>query len=255
MKKFIALMLLLALCLTAAACGRMPENNGPDGAQNQNGTQNQNGQQNSGDGGTASDPLQSKYDQIIQWLKEGQYSAAVGQIQQMEKDAIKAENAKKGIREVTITQDNWSEYFEIADTYSYNYYYNSFKEITTLNCSTGLKLKDGYKLVLDDSQRKTSVAFEAELVRFYADVTYDFTAGICVVGEKGEQADMGNSKLFTTTYTPNVYMKTEMDPGDGIAGIGYSWQGLLEDGPMQKEVVSYIQQVTRAQGTLYIYEN
>ena len=259
MKKFLALILVLVMCLSLAACGSGQDNDtsgsGNDGGSQSGGAQWGDANGSGNNGGSTADPNQGKYDQIIQRLKDGEYDYAISLIQGMKQDAIKAENAAKGIREITITLDNWNEYFEIAEGYSYTHYYNSFKEITTINASTGIKLKDQYKLVQDDNDRRTSVAFEADLQRFNAEVTYDFDNGTCTVGEKGEIADMGNPKRFTNTYTPGVYHKTEMDPGDGVMGIGYTWQGIKEDGVVQNEYVSYILQMTRAQGTLYIYEN
>ena len=257
MKKFLALILVLVMCLSLAACGsgqdKDTSGSGNNGGSQSGGAQWGDGNGSGNNGGSTADPNQGKYDEIIQWLKDGKYDEAISLIEGMKKDALKAENADKGIREITITMDNWSEYFEIAEGYSYTHYYNSFKEITTINASTGIKLKDQYKLVQDDNERSTSVAFEADLQRFNAEVTYDFANGTCTVGEQGEAVE--NIKSFTNTYTPGVYTKTDMDPGDGVMGIGYTWQGIKEDGLVQNEYVSYILQITRVQGTLYIYEN
>ena len=257
MKKFLALILVLVMCLSLAACGsgqdKDTSGSGNDGGSQSGGAQWGDANGSGNNGGSTADPNQGKYDQIIQWLKDGEYDSAISQIERMKQDALKAENAAKGIREITITMDNWSEYFEIVDARVDDYYLNSFKEITTINCSTGIKLKDQYKLVQDDNDRSTSVAFEADLQRFNAEVTYDFDNGTCTVGEQGEAVE--NIKSFTNTYTPGVYTKTDMDPGDGAVGIGYRWQGIKEDGTVQNEMVSYFLQMTRAQGTLYIYEN
>ena len=145
-KKIIALILVLVMCLSLAACGsgqdKDTSGSGNDGGSQSGGAQWGDANGSGNNGGSTADPNQGKYDQIIQWLKDGEYDSAISQIERMKQDALKAENAAKGIREITITMDNWSEYFEIADARTGDYHLNSFKEITTINCSVGIKLKD-----------------------------------------------------------------------------------------------------------------
>lgn len=235
MKKWIAFSLAVLCLLALTACGPKPSdaNNPEDTRQT-----------------TTPDEHQDTYDQILENLKQGNYDGAISMIQQLEKDIIKAENANKGIQEITITSNNWSEYFEFAS--DYNYYLNSFDEITHINCSTGFKLKDAYQLVTDDQDRRTEVAFEVEQQPYVADVTYDFKAGTFSVGEEKEPSK-GKNQTSTNTYTPGVYDDTPQYPGTGVCGIGYQWQGDIDDGTVQEEVVYRIVNVNRAQGTLYIY--
>ena len=235
MKKWIAWMLAVVCLLSLAACGAQP-------AEDQNPTESEN---------VAADPNQQKYDEILQFLKDGEYDIAISIIQGMEDDAIKAENANKGIKEIAITSDNWSEYFTID--FDYSYYFNSFDEITHINGSTGFRLKDEYQLVKDDHDRSTSVAFEVEQQPYVADVTYDFKAGTFTLSEEKKPSN-GKNQTSTNTYTPSVYHDTRDYPGTGVCGIGYQWQGDVDDGTVQEETVYRIVNVLRAEGTLYIYE-
>lgn len=236
MKKWIAFVLAVVCILSLTACGAQKDTTAQTDDQEQT---------------TTPDENQAKYDEILQYLQDGEYGIAIDMIEQMEKDAIRAENAAKGVKEITITSDNWSEYFTIEP--DYDYYLNSFGEITHINCSTGFRLKDGYELVTDDNERSTSVAFEVEQQPYVADVTYDFTAGTFTLGEE-KAPSKGKNQISTNTYTPGVYHKTEQYPGTGVCGIGYTWQGDVDDGPVQEETVYRIVNVLRAEGTLYIYE-
>ncbi len=233
MKKTIALILLVATLFTFAACGR-PEPAAFETTQ-----------------GTTTDPNQSQYENIIEYLKTGEYDIAIDVIKQMEKEVVKAENANKGIREIIITTENWSEYFTFGDDYSY--YYNDFDEITHINGSIGFCLKEGYKMVLDDPNCPTSVAFEVEQQPYFADVTYDFTAGTFALGEE-KAPSSGKNVIHTNTFTDSVYYEAPEYPATGVCGIGYQWQGDIEDGTVQEEIVYRIVNVLRAEGTLYVYQ-
>ena len=190
------------------------------------------------------------YSEIINCLENKNYDSAIQLIEQMKKDELALQNANKGIKEVQITIDNWDQYFEFG--YSYDYYMNSFDEITHINCASGFKLKDEYQIVMDNSC-ETSVSFEATLESYDANVTYDFDKGSFTVSEPLSEGK--HTTNHTTTYHKSVnesYGKES--PADGVAGMGSMWQGSSEGGNVQEESVTRIVEVLRAQGTLYIYE-
>lgn len=205
------------------------------------------------DANTVDEEEKEKYQNIIQMIKDKNYDGAISSINQMKDDEAKAENDKKGIREVAITMDNWSEYFEFG--YTYDYYTNAFDEITHVNAYCGIGLKEGYELVVDDENCDSSVSFEAGMETYYAYVTYDFAAGTFSIGGPTDN-DYKYTKNETATYTDSVYTSfSENDPATGFAGIGYGWQGDVDDGETQEESVSRIVDVVRAEGIIYIYEN
>ena len=241
MKRILALLLVLVLCFSICSC-----NSSDTGAKD--------GQQETENAGVETDALQEDYDEIINSLKNKEYDIAINMIKQLQKDAIKAENDAKGIKEVAITIDNWDEYFEFG--YNYYYYHNSFGEITHINCASGFKLKDGYEIVKDNNDCKSSVAFEAELEQYEGEVTYDFKAGTYSVVDIDDNKEDNNKKTSTTTFSDSIYMEYSKDyPVTGVAGIGYGWQGAVDDGDVQKESVTRIIEVLRAEGTIYLYEN
>ena len=237
MKKLIPLLMILVSIFALSAC--TVHQDGPAAPNGMDATQ------------TTADENQEKYNNIIQYLQSGEYDIAIDVIKQMEQEAIKAENAGKGIQEITITSENWQDYFTLGD--DVNYYLNSFGEITHINGSTGFCLKEGYELVLDDPNCQTSVAFEVEQQPYVADVTYDFTAGTFALGEEKAPSN-GKNSIHTNTYSTSVYHDSKEYPATGVCGIGYQWQGDIDDGTVQEEIVYRIVQVMRAEGTLYIYE-
>ena len=183
------------------------------------------------------------FEWVISWLEEGEYDAIIRRLEQMQEEERKAEMEAKGIVEITITIDNWDEYFEYVP-YSYPYIRNAFGEITHMNCCGGLRLKDGYSMVEDGG---TDVKFEMETHMETFVCTIDFTTGSY---EFGEVTKVDTNTDTTTAHFSDYYYNS-------ILSFGIIGQLNNDDGNfITKETsIEVITQMLRAEGTLVLYQN
>lgn len=190
---------------------------------------------------------ESQYQHIFDWIENGEYGMAISELERLQQEAIQKENEAKGIQEITITIDNWDQYFELD--WGYNNYTNAFDEITHVNKVAVIKLKDEYTPVnkWDMDAPETSVNFEVRMANYNSvTCTADFTTGTMTIGAYRE---------------PNYYDKATNNfsvwgdpPYD--CSIGPFMQISAKEGQEQvteDTTVHIPEEVLRAEGTLYIY--
>lgn len=158
----------------------------------------------------------------------------------------------KEIVEIAINSENWSQYFETG--FTQDYFENNLGEVTHMNCSAGIRLKDEHQIVLDNESYKTKVDFEAELISQFAEVHFDFEKGSCEVVD----ANKGGTPKTTTksaTFTTEAF-KTNTDkfPATGAVAIGDVWQGTKEGSEVELKYISSINKILSANGQLYLYQ-
>ena len=183
---------------------------------------------------------------VLDEIKNGNFDTVISRMEQLKKEAKAAENAAKGVLEIAITIDNWDQYFEYTPT-GYVYIKNSFNEITHMNFTGGIKLKDEYTLAQDNS---TKVSFEMVTSPETRNCVIDFTTGDVEYGEVISVDE--KSATYTTSYTNNVFRRDS-----GVAGYGQIHQVQKTDANVVEKEISFcrITEMLRVEGTLYIYEN
>ena len=190
---------------------------------------------------------ESRYQYIFDWIENGEYGMAISELEHLQQEAIQKENEAKGIQEITITIDNWDQYFELD--WGYDNYTNAFDEITHVNKVAVIKLKDEYTPVSkwDMDAPETSVNFEVRIANYNSvTCTADFVTGTMSIGAYREANSFDKfSNNFSVWGDP---------PYD--CSIGYFMQISAKEGQEQvtEDITVHIpEEVLRAEGTLYIY--
>lgn len=166
MKKFLVAILVMLLCLSFTACGN--------------------------------DKYQ-EYDNLINYLEQGDYEAARAEIDTISAIAKSKEDANKTTEDIDITIDNWQDYFEIEERILNNK--NDFGEITEVYKKYYLVLKDGYEL----AEQGTSIAIEYSYICEWRYVEEDKQAGTLTVGELVPDRDNLEYKDITKTITSSEF--------------------------------------------------
>ena len=191
---------------------------------------------------------QEKYADIFGELENGNYDSAINMIQQLQEEAKRAEYESMGIEEITITIDNWDQYFEYTPNGEV-YITNSFGEIDVFNFTGGIKLKDEYIMVENGG---TSVSFEIVSDLEERSCTIDFESGSI---EYGEVVSIAEERIdtYTTSFSDWVWAYG----GNGVATFGQIHQAHRGEELIvtQKLAFCNITEMLRAEGTLYIYKN
>ena len=158
----------------------------------------------------------------------------------------------KEIVEITITNENWAEYFEAG--FAQDYFENNLGDVTHMNCSAGIKLKDEHQIVLNSDLHKTNVDFEAELVSQFADVSFDFKKGTFeIVNDK--KGGTPKTSVVSATFTTDAFEATVSEfPASGAVALGDVWQGVNDGGTSQLKIISRVSKVLNANGVLYLYK-
>lgn len=180
---------------------------------------------------------------VIYYDENSDYDGLINWAQQRKEEARKAEMEARGIVEITITIDNWDQYFEYVPT-GYPYIRNSFDELTHMNMLGGLRLKDGYNMVEDGG---TQVNFEMETYMETRTCTVDFTAETFEYGEAVKQG----TRLDTTTtrFSDRCYGE--------VLGFGSIDQVNSDNGNQitTELTIEAISRMLRAEGVLYLYQD
>lgn len=184
-----------------------------------------------------------EYSWLISSLEDGEYDYIIDRMEDMKEEAKKAELEAKGVQEITITIDNWDQYFEYVPS-GYPYIYNSFNELTHMNMVGGLTLKDEYQMAEGSG---TKVSFEMETNLETRSCTVDFTTGTFEYGEVTKQEPARTNAVATTSYSDYT--------SGNLASFGSLAQMNNSDGNLSTQNVQIggLVQMLRAEGTLYIY--
>ncbi|MEI3171344.1 MAG: fibronectin type III domain-containing protein [Lachnospiraceae bacterium] len=150
----------------------------------------------------------SSYTYIDKKLKPGQYFYKIKCYAKVKGKKVysKFSSAESIVvpKKVTITMDNWSQYYEVAPSYELVVERNSFNEITdtyTRYCYA-LKLKDKYSCFNSSSDSKfcnSNVAFELEYTLNQRQASVDWNTGKITPG--AIVPDEYNKYPYTTTET------------------------------------------------------
>lgn len=150
----------------------------------------------------------SSYTYIDKKLKPGQYFYKIKCYAKVKRKKVysKFSSAESIVvpKKVTITMDNWSQYYEVAPSYELVVERNSFNEITdtyTRYCYA-LKLKDKYSCFNSSSDSKfcnSNVAFELEYTLNQRQASVDWNTGKITPG--AIVPDEYNKYPYTTTET------------------------------------------------------
>ena len=154
------------------------------------------------------------------------------------------------IEKFEINSDNWDDYFR------YDYCHIVYTDgpggdVLMITTNLGIALKDGYRIVLDDPSKQSSVAFEVKGEYYLSYVNYDFENRTVEMGEPS-----GNSHTIpyeNKVIFDNACCELNKSYPRGIRSVGQNWVGEVENGPVQEEQVFRILDVTSAQGTVYVY--
>ena len=187
----------------------------------------------------------SPYTTIINYLQRGNYEYVISAVEQMEEDAWIAEMESRGIEEITVTIENWDEYFEYTPN-SYVYITNAFGEVDVINFTGGIKLKEGYVLADNAGSR---VNFEFESRTETRECTIDFETGEVEFGKIVSVADRVTT--YTTAFSDHTWsLKTKTVSFGQI----YQAQNGTERIVKTEKNVCNVSKMLRVQGTLYLYK-
>lgn len=101
---------------------------------------------------------------------------------------------------IEITIDNWQDYFEIKEDYDYDY--NDFDEITSMNKVYNFYLKDGMTFV-EDSRQEIAVEYEYDIDYGYTFTNVDWEKGTFdyspLDDETSSKYEISNDHISDTT--------------------------------------------------------
>ena len=148
------------------------------------------------------------------------------------------EEKPKPINEIVISMDNWQEYFEF-DT-KVNWRKDDFGDIIGLSVSQNIKLKDIYH---DKLAKKSIIKFKIEGKDYVRSINIDtvnkkYTLGnpVGITTDYKTTVKMDMKKNYLLSFSDSFYITPFIDLSRGSMPI-------IED-----------YSVTRAEGTLYLYE-
>lgn len=155
------------------------------------------------------------------------------------------------IEKIDITIDNWDDYFEIG--YHHILYTDGPDgNPVKISAHTGLTLKEGYRIALDDPTKQTSVTFDTDIEYRYYFVDYDFENNTFHIDKPS-----GNNHVLedqkTSVFNNECCEQNIKASPRGIRTIGQGWMGEVENGERQEEQICVIKSVTKAEGVLYAY--
>ena len=191
----------------------------------------------------------SSYTYIDKQLKPGQYFYKIKCYAKVKGKKVyyKFSSAKSIVvpKKVTITMDNWSQYYEVAPSYELVVKRNSFNEITdtyTEYCYA-LKLKDNYSCFNSSSDSKfcnSNVALELEYTLNQRQASVDWNTGKITPG--AIVPDEYNKYPYTTTETGAMTSYWRLSGFDSIYKDS--------ENPVVETVENF--NLKRIQGTLYL---
>lgn len=222
MKKTLALLLVLVICLSLTACGVDKKYTPLLDALN------------AGDYAgikqamavlspdfAAEQALMEKYGDLLALLEAEDYENALTNV--TSRMPVPEEPT---YHEVAITMDNWQEYFEIRDYEEYKY--NDFGELTWSDTGYGIYLKEEYLNDLQDYGVDVSFKVEASVEYRECDQDWKFVPdGRIIVGAEAEKHgwDITNEtvqKVWDQRYTADSKTDVSTANGQVLASFGIS---------------------------------
>lgn len=171
--------------------------------------------------------FKDEYIVVLQYIMDENYDGAIQALEQRKEEAYRADLASRGVEEVTITLDNWQEYFEITDFVST--WKNSFGEVDSMQYGYSLSLKNEYVSKVDDAD----VAFEYYFSEpCYADIEYNLETKEIVVGEAYTEEQIKDKKMpvlgmhaLEEHSGTNSFNSGNIEKGAGYKVMNYEYAG------------------------------